>query len=579
MSASLAEKRISPSEYLAFALAKSSGQEDSSSTDYENVRLVVEGNVNLCSYEKRSRVKILPSAAIQGKLLAQHCLDLETVNCSVSESAHFDGSGLAETGISFSVGGTLEARDCKNIRTLRGDFPLAVCLEDSGVEWLGKEFSCFGDLFIDRCASLNSLDCIIGGNLHAEKSSLRELGESFNCSGDINLSYCRNLKKIGAIKGNPRDVRLTHSGIEAIGNGFSCRGNLVLTDVDHLETLSATTGHCVEIESAPRLYSVSVQAMGKVDVAFCPQLRSVDFKAPSAAIFHACGMGEFSPTSFSGDLTVRECENFRSIGGKWSTDVTLVELRSLSEIAPSFHCGGDLLVRHCPDLESLGGHVGGTATLSRVGSLAAIPSSFSTGRNLVLPCNESKIKTLGCRVGREFIMTSCRSKFSTTPSFHVGSDALFRECSGLENLRGRIDGNTSLLMGTGIKKVGADFECGHHLIIEGCQRLEILNCRVGGNALVENSSLQKTGPAFCCAGRLSIIQVTGLRELRGRIGSDLTFSSPPQRLEDIDVNLEFQNNPKPAKSKPAHLPRASSLVVRATSPDPNTAPLSRHHSP
>jgi hypothetical protein len=215
----------------------------------------------------------------------------------------------------------------------------------------------------------------------------------------------------------------------------------------------------------------------------------------------------------------------------------LIELRGLKEILPSFRCGENLLVRGCDDLSQLSGRVGGAAAISRVGALRKIGPAFSTGENLVMACGESRLGELGCCVGGDLIMTNCKSRFSTSSTFRVAGDALFQDCPGMEDLRGHVEGTVRIKNKTGVRRIGADFECGQHLVIAGCPNLELLNCRIAGNVLVEDSSLKKTGPAFCCSGRLTVQQVVGLRELKGRVGGDFVFFSETQKLEDIKIGL------------------------------------------
>jgi hypothetical protein len=150
-------------------------------------------------------------------------------------------------------------------------------------------------------------------------------------------------------------------------------------------------------------------------------------------------------------------------------------------------------------------------------------------------------------------MVNCRSKFSTSPSLRVDGDALFQECVGLQNLRGCFGGSVKLAGKTGVKVIGADFDCTRHLIISDCPRVEILNCRAAGNVLIENSSLRKTGPAFYCGGNLSIINSKDLEHLRGVLCGDLVFESPYQKIKEIKLELHDPEGaplPPPSLSEP-----------------------------
>lgn len=531
------EKRISPSEYLRFALAFSQAAQDSFLMDYRNYRLIVTGGVDLSNYPQKNLVKVLPEAEIQGPLQAEDCPALEIADCHVQGDAFFDSSGLRETGPNFYAGGLFEARSCRKLRSLRGVFPSSVFLEDSGIETLCSDFFCRGDLNVARCPSLRLLNCNVGGYLHAEGSSLQELGPDFRCTKNLHLNRCQNLKKIGKVQGPPCDVMLGHSGIEEIGGGFSCTGALLLQEVSSLRSLAGVSHYRLEVEYAPLLHSVSFLSLDKMDFSYCPSLKNVDFRAGSDVVFHECGVREFSVRSTAeGNLTVRQCQHFESLSGTWGGGVNMIGLRAFAQIAAGFRCHGDLLVRQCDDFVALEGEVSGSTTLSGVCNLRVIPRSFSTGGKLVLACSDLRLKSLGCRVGGELVMTNCHAPFSTLPSFQVGGDALFQDCRGMDNLRGRIEGSVVLRSKTGVSKIGADFECGGDLIVTDCPRLEVLNCRVGGDVIVTSSPLQKTGPAFSCEGKLEILDQTNLRELRGR-ARELKISSSNQRLDDVKVNL------------------------------------------
>lgn len=534
-------KKMSPAEYLSLAVLQSNKMRGSSSISEsaspESTPLV-EGDVHLFNFADRHLVTILPPATIIGNLLAHHCPKLKIVDCSVSGAANFDASGVTGFGSMFSVGKTLDARACGDLKKLSGHFPSVVCLEDSAIEVLADDFSCDGDLFLGRCPRLGLLDCKVGGSLHAEGSAVSELGPSFFCSGDLRLNNCKNLKEINMVSGPPRDVLLTHSGIVRINPSFFCTGSLVLTDVDCLESLSGEARHRVEVEAAPRLGSISsLSSRGRMEFSFCPMLTTVDFKTSSSALFHECSVQKFSPTSQSSNLTVRSCGNFKSLGGNWSGDVTLVELMGLERLDPSFACEGNLMLRSCPNFAGLSGRVGKNTTISKVASLEEITSSFWSGGNLILACSESRLKNLGCTVEGDLTMTGCDSPFSTSNSLIVSGEARFLNCPGMESMRGRIRGNVFLTDGTGVKWVGAGFEGEKNLIIKQCHRLELLNCRVAGNVLVENSSLNRTGPAFFCGGRLSLDCPVNLRELKGRVVDELVFFSGTQKLNEVKMEI------------------------------------------
>lgn len=537
MDSTLPETIITEAEYLHWCEICSLEDGHSTSSDYENARLVVDGTVNLSEFAGKDSVRVLPRAQIQGHLTAYNCPNLESADCQVKENALFDGSGIREVGPNFSVGGTLEARECLALTTLKGAFPHSVCLEGSGVEGLGKDFSCSGDLNVARCSSLRTLNCRVGCSLHAEGSSLRELGPDFTCTKSLHLNRCRRFNKIGKVKGPPCDVMLDGSGIEEVGRDFICAGALFLKEVSELRTLEGECHYRLDVEGAPSLNHVSFRSLDRMDFSHCPSLKTVDFKAGGDVVFHECGIREFAArATTSGSLTVRQCQHFESLSGLWPRDVTVVNSRGFSQTTSSFRCGNNLLIRHCDDFARLEGRVKGGTTLSGVCNLRKITEAFGAGEKLVLACGMMRIQSLGCRVSGDLIMANCLSPFSTLPAFQVGGDALFQECKGMENLRGRVGGSVVLKSKTGIQKIGADFECLNNLLITDCPRLEVLNCRVVGNVIIANSSLKKTGAAFSCDGKVEILDRTELKELRGRVG-ELIFSSSTQKLDEIKMNF------------------------------------------
>jgi len=564
---------MSPAEYLRYAISRSAMSSESStpSESAESAaQILVEGDVHLFNHADRHLVVVLPPAKIVGNLIAHHCPRLKIVNCSVTGEANFVASGVSEFGAKFSVGKALDARACRDLRNLRGHFSSVVCLEDSAIESLDENFFCEGDLFLARCSSLRTLNCKIGGSLHAEGSAISELGSSFSCSGDLRLNNCKNLKEIGLVSGPPRDVLLTHSGIERITPSFLCTGSLVLSDVDYLESLSGHARYKVEVEAAPRLHSIlNLTSQGRMEFSFCPMLTAVDFRTTSTALFHECSVQKFSPASQSADLTIRSCGDLKSLGGSWSGDVTLVDLRAFAQLDSSFECKGNLMLRSCPDFTRLTGCVGGNATISKAGSLEEITPSFRSGGNLILACSESRLKNLGCTVEGDLTVAGCTSTFSTSDSLSVHGDARFLNCPGMDVLRGRVVGNVILSEGTGVKYVGADFEGEKNLIIKQCPRLELLNCRVAGNVLVEDSSLGRTGPAFFCGGRLSLERPVNLRELGGRVGAEIVFFSETQKFGGIKMKIVgctqtiVEENPKKPHGKgnpPSPLSRSGTFA-------------------
>jgi hypothetical protein len=554
MSSATLEKRISPSEYLSLAVSISSDSvpDRGAVSDSTSLRIIVVGDVNLHSYADRDLVRILPQAEIRGSVKANHCHTLEFVECSISGSGNFDASGVREFGSSFKVGATLDARGCKNLKTLTGDFPSVVALEDSAIELLDKDFICRSDLFVGRCSDLQSLNCRVEGSLHAEGSALARVGKNFYCGGDLRLGGCRNLNVLGAVSGPPRDVLAPHSGIAEVRPGFFCTGSLVLKKMEHLRSLAGCALHRVEVEEAPQLRKIdALRSKGNMEFSLCPALTKVDFFAGGEARFYQCGMAEFSPSSKSFGLNIRDCDNFRHLGGRWDADVNLVGLRSFRETLPSFACTGNLMMRDCGDFLDLAGRVGGRVALSKLGSLEEVGSNFSVGGDLVLGCSESKLRSLGCSVGGNLIVSNCHLPFSTSAQLRVEGDATFQDCDGMERLRGRVGRTVRIKDGTGVRFIGADFECGEHLVIMGCRNLETINCRVAGNVLLKNSSLRRTGPAFRCEGRLTIEGSSGLQELRGSVGEDFVFFSETQRLEDVAVEWESTPHADPPRQKPS----------------------------
>lgn len=67
-------------------------------------------------------------------------------------------------------------------------------------------------------------------------------------------------------------------------------------------------------------------------------------------------------------------------------------------------------------------------------------------------------------------------------------------------MRGRVGGAVRIKQ-SGIEKIGADFECGGSLTLEACRNAQTLNCRVGGDAVLDGAPKVVTGPAFHCGGK------------------------------------------------------------------------------
>lgn len=527
-------KTISPKEYLDYAatLSKMPGN-----WQLPKQRLSVVGDVELSRHPEGANIRILPEAEISGDLRAQNCPGLEVVECSAGGMVNLNGSGVVRFDAVKGVAGVLNTAHCESLRVLKGHFGSHVNLVGSGVVGLGRDFSCEGDLLLDRCGELESLGCRVGGDVSAEQSGIRKLERSFSCGGDMKLFHCRRLERLEGLGTPPRDVYLSGSSVVEVDPSFRCNGALILRNVDKLAKLSGEADN-VDVEGAPALTEVaSLRTHSDLSLCGCEKLETVDFSAGGHAKFTGCDMKTLSPLSTAQELTIRECPNLLSLGGKWGADVNLLALPALSQTNPDFRCPGSLLIRSCHKFERLQGRVGGVVTLSQTGNLRELTEELFVEGNLVLACPDLNIRTIACRVGGDLIVMGCRSEFSTAPGMRVEGSVLFHECAGLRTMAGWVGEKVSVREGCGLRSIGADFECRGDLLLSDCPELRVLNCRVGGDVVVKSSRLEKTGPAFACEGSLSIFSVSGLRAIFGSVGESCNIPLPELLNSGVTVRL------------------------------------------
>lgn len=552
--------KMSPQEYLDYA-AKVSVTPSSALPGGQWAE--VKGDVDVSSHPSRDIITSLPPADIHGSLLAKGCRSLRFVECGVSGTTELSESSVEWVSPDRRQRGMFNAEKCENLTELSGDFDDRVNLSGSPIVHLGADFSCRGDLVLEDCRELRVLSCRVGRSLLAERSGLEELSSSFFCTGDLKLTDCPRLHRLGNLAAPPRDVFLSGSGIVEILPDFHCQGALIMRNVDRLQKLSGTAD-TVDVERAPRLREVSdLHVAYDLSLTECPRLKKLEFVARDNVTIHQCAMEEIHPAApplNPASMIIRECPNFRSIGGKWSCELSLINLKKLRQTAPDFHCTGNLLIRSCPAFAKFEGRADGIVTLSQITALRELPSSLKVGGNLVLGCPDLQISSVDCRIGGDLIMMGCRTEFSTGPSLHVAGAAMFHECPGLRSLSGWVGGKVSVRNGCGLIHVGADFECGDTMLLSDCANLKNLNCRVGRDVLIERSTLWKTGPAFTCAGSFSLHEVTGVRSLHGTVGGscDIPFVSLTRAGADVRI------------SRPS--PPVAPLPVPSAPPPPSPAP-------
>lgn len=494
MSQARAAVQIRPEEYLAFA-----ARSDLHAEWGAKYSLTVSGSVEVTA--DAAGITTLPPATIKGDLTLSPKSRVTSILCSVTGDVKISGTRVRELGPEFRAGGHLDARDCRQITSLRGRFPGGVDLSGSGVKFLGEDLTCGDYLHVQNCPGLETLDCTVRGSVFANQSSLRELGPNFHCGGSLGLLECANLRGIGAVKGPPRDILLSGSGVVCTFAGFFCRGDLVAQGCSSLEKLLGGVGGTVTVERAERLGEVSIRADGSVSLSQCPALETVHLTTNGDASFHRCGMETLSNrTSVTGELHISQCENFRSIGGRWGGSVNLQHLPSLRSIDPDFKCEHGFVVRGCENLESVAGQVGGTAELVGTGKVSSIGPDFSVGGTLFLECMGGDLKSVGCAVEGDAKITGSGDLRETLVSFSVGGDAVVEHLQNFRVMRGRVGGSVRIKQ-SGIEKIGADFECGGSLTLEGCPDARALNCRVGGDAVLDGAPKVVAGPAFHCGGK------------------------------------------------------------------------------
>jgi hypothetical protein len=169
------------------------------------------------------------------------------------------------------------------------------------------------------------------------------------------------------------------------------------------------------------------------------------------------------------------------------------------------------------------GWVGQNLTLNMMDGLRRLGDNLTVGENLILACPELKLESISCRVIGNLMAMGCDARLSTGEGLRVEGNAIFDACLGLRDLRGSVGGNVSIRNGCGVENIGADFECGGDLVLDGCRSMRAINCRVSGDTVVKKSHLEKTGPAFHCCGSLHLDSVSGVRMLLGKVEGDCRF--------------------------------------------------------
>jgi len=527
-------KKITPAEYLEYAMAVS---KNPTVALLNRSDLLVDGDVRVSHSLGGDKIRVLPPAEIAGDLEAKNCLTLGVVECTVFGSADLSGSNVEKFSAARGVAGLFLAVNCKNLTSLSGTFADRVDLSSSGIIHLGNDFSCRGDLVVDNCLSLRSLSCRVGRNLFAERSSLQALEKDFACTGDLHLEHCYHLQNLGAMGTFPRDVYLSQSSVVEISPLFQCGGSLIARGAKKLERLSGKS-HSLEVEDAPSLKAVEKLVVASdLSITSCPRLEKLLFYSGGHATLKNCSVDKISSTCSAHSLTVQKCPRILSIDGKWDSDVNLIDLPALEQTSLGFICQGSLLIKSCPSLKKLQGTVEGVVTLSQIASLREVSEDFTVKGNLVLACPDLKLSDISCHVGGDLIVMGCRSEFSTGRGLRVEGSALFHDCKGLLSLSGWVKEKVCIRGGCGLRNIGADFECGSDLLLSDCPELNALNCRVGGDVVVEKSRLQKTGPAFCCEGSLLLREVTGLESLLGTVGG--SCSLPYAELVNKEVIIRL----------------------------------------
>jgi hypothetical protein len=230
----------------------------------------------------------------------------------------------------------------------------------------------------------------------------------------------------------------------------------------------------------------------------------LEFSTNGGVSLHKCGIDRIAPhSSGGGELSLVGCHRLQELSLAWPGSVVLVDLPDLEVISPLFASEGSLLVRSCPSLRSLAGSVSSRVDLVEVPALSEIDHDFTVGGDMTISGSFHSLKTIGCSVAASLTIVGPCSLESTNPSLRVGGSLLLCRCSELKVLRGLVEGTVKIVEGSGLEKLGADFECGGDLMLsDGLSDLR-LNCRVAGNVIVERWKIASTGPAFSCGGAFS----------------------------------------------------------------------------
>jgi hypothetical protein len=252
----------------------------------------------------------------------------------------------------------------------------------------------------------------------------------------------------------------------------------------------------------------------------CPNIRKVA-GAPSGSVrIENCSIESLADLGgMGGHLVVSNCHAISEIGGHWGGAVDLRSMNGLKQIREDFTCQGDLSVHSCPALEGVGGVVGGDGQFWDAGGRVVFKQTYSSARGLLFQSGEGGSVFLGGRVGGGLRVSDSHLD-GVSRSFQVKEDATFSRCTGKVYIRGYFGGRVSIHECETVA-LGADFECDGALVLLDCRDLKVVNCSVGGKAVISSESLVRVGPAFLGKKDAEFFGCVNLRSFRGFVEGEV----------------------------------------------------------
>lgn len=482
-------------------------------------RVVVRGDLDLRLHPLRKSIINLPNAVITGNLIVDETCNLETCKCLVIGEVVLSDSPIEEfTPFSDPMGeegiatGKVTALRCKRLKKITGLFGGEVNLGEAGVEEISEDFSCKGNLSLIRCMELRLVNCRAAA-IAADESSLSIIGPGA-VTDNLSVKGCSSLKAVTPIEGL-RWAKYDDSGVIEVHPQFRCAGPAYFKRCLSLVSISGRIDTVVvSLAALEQADGLRVSAITFTDCQFSPE--GLAGMRAEKITFNGCSMKELPrgiPTA--ANLTVDGCPEFSKLPARWAGGISLYGLPSLRVTPPHFVCGGKLDIAECETLIRVGGKIGGDLYLmDGMLELKELRDDLLIEGDLWLS-QRSKVETIGCRVDGGVWADGVGLRSSTT-SFSVGGDAVFRGCNNLEILRGDFGGKV-ILDEAGVICLGADFQCKGDLSLLKTRNLTSLNCSVGGNVLAIDSSIEKTGPAFLCKKNFKLRNCPHFAFLRGNI--------------------------------------------------------------